>query len=527
MKTRYRNIIIPVLCSLCVCSCDGKLSTKEYSKDFELLDAAIEAFDEVVADEMGEIAYRTAELSSTTDRERMKSACMYLTDAYEKLSVDSLAKYTSMYLEMAETPDEKAQGVLRMSSIAQMKEDFTSSEKLILSIDTTLLSKEVYMEYLKHLESVNYSMFVRAFNAENCNYLNHSDKYYREVLRGLREEYLLVDSTSLKAVLFKVSELRDDKRYPEAMEYLLANEAGFTTLSQKVQYNRYKAVLYEFLGDEKMRLHALIASEYYAFQLPTYDHLSLISISRRLLTMGDLERSSKYISLAEEYALKHKQVARMANAGKASRKILAAVNKERKQNQYKLYAAIGFLSLVSLLLVLLLYYSIVMRRRLALAHSLLKESDMIKDNYLFKYMAQSVEYLQKAEQYHKELRKLSKTDKEMLFAKLRMPSEFETDRKEFYRVYDRNFILLFPNFLNNINALMKEDCRYELNSNGTMPVELRVLSVIKLGMTDSQQISTFLNYSLSTVYTYRSRAAEKSIYSRDEFEEELLKMPLQ
>ena len=42
-------------------------------------------------------------------------------------------------------------------------------------------------------------------------------------------------------------------------------------------------------------------------------------------------------------------------------------------------------------------------------------------------------------------------------------------------------------------------------------------------MLDSNKIAHFLNYSLATIYNYRSRITNKSIHDKDQFNELLMK----
>lgn len=526
-RTKKSVLALAVACLLPFASCSLRTGGgRQYEPSLKELDAAIDSFEVMVSARKQWLKTRAADMSQARDSAALKSICAEMMEGYEFLSIDSLSKYTSIYSSLARTADEKAVAAISLSRICQYKEDFISSEEVAMGIDTTGLSRPVRLDVIDLVESVNYSMYVRAFNADSRTYLNRPEQYYRETLRNIRTHYLSLDSTSTRAQLIRVSELRDDKHYEQALDLLLSSEACFVTATQKTAFYRYKSVLYDFLKMDDERLEALIRSEIYCLQTPSYDHLSLISVARMLSERGDLEHASKYISIAEQYSRRLKNMARMANAGKNSERILAKVNQVRRKNQQRLYIMIGVLSLVTAVLLLSLVVIVRIRRRMAETNARLKESDLIKDNYLFKYMALSVDYLQKGEEYHKSLRKLARTDNEALLARLRLPSDFETERKEFYKMYDRHFLLLFPDFLEGVNKLMKDDCKFVLNSNGTMPVELRVLSVIRLGMTDSQQISQFLNYSLSTVYTYRSRSADKSLYGREEFEKRLMEIQI-
>ena len=74
-----------------------------------------------------------------------------------------------------------------------------------------------------------------------------------------------------------------------------------------------------------------------------------------------------------------------------------------------------------------------------------------------------------------------------------------------------------------LNALLKEDQRVGQNlPTGKLTNELRVFALIRLGVTESADISKFLKKSPSTIYNYRVKLRNASIYSNEEFENRLM-----
>ena len=57
-----------------------------------------------------------------------------------------------------------------------------------------------------------------------------------------------------------------------------------------------------------------------------------------------------------------------------------------------------------------------------------------------------------------------------------------------------------------------------------MTPELRIFALIRLGITDSSKIATFLHYSTNTIYNYRTRVRNKAIVPRETFEEKVMKI---
>lgn len=52
--------------------------------------------------------------------------------------------------------------------------------------------------------------------------------------------------------------------------------------------------------------------------------------------------------------------------------------------------------------------------------------------------------------------------------------------------------------------------------------EMRIFALIRLGITDSERIALFLNYSVNTINTYKTRVKNKSLVNNDEFEQHIM-----
>lgn len=52
--------------------------------------------------------------------------------------------------------------------------------------------------------------------------------------------------------------------------------------------------------------------------------------------------------------------------------------------------------------------------------------------------------------------------------------------------------------------------------------EMRIFALIRLGITDSERIALFLNYSVNTINTYKTRVKNKSLVNNDEFERHIM-----
>lgn len=87
--------------------------------------------------------------------------------------------------------------------------------------------------------------------------------------------------------------------------------------------------------------------------------------------------------------------------------------------------------------------------------------------------------------------------------------------------FDNAFLHLFPNFIDDFNALLREDEKIEIQGEYTLNTTLRIFALIRLGIDDSSKIADFLHYSVNTIYNYRARIKSAAINRREDFEQKV------
>ena len=96
----------------------------------------------------------------------------------------------------------------------------------------------------------------------------------------------------------------------------------------------------------------------------------------------------------------------------------------------------------------------------------------------------------------------------------------ELEWKSFYNVFDTTFLSLFPTFVTDLNNLLRSDAQPFSLVKGSLSAELRIYALIRLGIDSTDEISSLLRYSRSTIYAYRSRTRLKAIEPQS-FEEDV------
>lgn len=161
--------------------------------------------------------------------------------------------------------------------------------------------------------------------------------------------------------------------------------------------------------------------------------------------------------------------------------------------------------------------------RLQLTNQNLAEVNYIKEAYIGRFLDLCSTYIGKLDTYRRSLNKKAMNGQtEELFRELKSTQFVEEELEEFYANFDTAFLRLFPDFVQEFNALLAEGEEVMLKPGELLNTELRIFALIRLGITDSNKIAQFLRYSLKTIYNYRTKMRNKARGVRDDFEQEVM-----
>ena len=342
-------------------------------------------------------------------------------------------------------------------------------------------------------------------------------------------------------------------KYAEALRELLP----FTPTGDgrfDAGYHYTIAEAYYHMGRIEEARHYYTLAAISDMQSDTREYIALRKLAVILFQSGDIDRAYHYLTLCMADA-------KACNARLRILEILdtfPVVNEaylEKKQQQQRVIT--GVLIAISLLVVSLIFaiFSVLKQKKalqqaqtdLAYANSqlnevnrtlveyneemkrqnqLITETSYLKEAYITQYMDQCSSYLEKMESFRKRLRQLLSAGKtkEIQQALTSYNQEVETELAEFYDSFDTTFINLFPTFVEDFNALLREDEQVQLKPGQKLNTELRVFALIRLGITDSTKIAHFLRYSVTTIYNYRTRMRNRARGDRDELEKQVMEI---
>lgn len=353
------------------------------------------------------------------------------------------------------------------------------------------------------------------------------DRNYSDSLTTYRNAYIKRDTLSYEGRKLMAQSLRDKGDHGRALEIFKScfektSGADYHQLTS-IAYNM--ALLYGLRGDNDNKKIWLAKSAIYDFKAPNRDFLSLYELALTLYWGKDYRRAGRYISTHLENVYAGDFQAQIIRSSDAQNVIIEAALRAEREKQTALATAISILGILAFLI----FWLLLIRHRQAIklskakaqleeVNAALSNANKIKDNYVFRYMDLSVKYLDKIEENRHKLRQIARSQgTDALLKELRNAANY-ADYKEFYRIFDQTLLGVFPGFVDGVNALLREDARFECRPGSALPTEIRILASIRLGIDESPHIASFLKCSLSTVYTYRAKMRNQALCPKDEFE---------
>ena len=98
---------------------------------------------------------------------------------------------------------------------------------------------------------------------------------------------------------------------------------------------------------------------------------------------------------------------------------------------------------------------------------------------------------------------------------------YAQNTKLFHQNFDAAFLNIYPGFVEAVNALLRPDEQIVVDENERLSSDLRLLALMRLGITDNAQIASILRTNVTTIYSYRSRLRSRAI-DKATFEDDVM-----
>lgn len=473
-----------------------------------------------------------------------------LFEEYEAYICDSARHYINLNIGIARQngrQDWLNESILKKVHVLATSGLYAEAVELLETIDKRQLSDDMLIDYYMAFENIYLYHAEYAQDDEyRPEYLNKMNAYRDSVLR-------IVPKGTYRYVIIKGPVLVDRNRQKDAEELL--NNFLLKLSSNTREYAIVTSILafvYQLDNQPEMQKISLAKSAIADIKGVVKENNSLRALAELLYREGDVERANNYMKKSMADASLYNARLRNVQASKMLPMIDYSYQLEKEMQHKKLQIFLGVISLLSVFLIFTIGYIFRQMKKLAKArlevvcannelkklnadlleanrlqkqmNDSLTETSRIKEEYIGRFLGLCSAYIDKLETYRRMLNKKAASGKvEELYKTLKSTQFIDDELKEFYLNFDNSFLSIFPDFVECFNNLLPEGEAIVPKQGERLTTEMRIFALIRLGITDSAKIASFLRYSITTIYTYRSKLKNKSLY-RDDFEERVIKI---
>lgn len=536
----------------------GALAQDDFQKTLEQIDVAIDVSPQKVTEYENQIAETRRQYQHATKLDEKFRLAFELYEQNKSFMNDSAVYYLTEAEKWAEQAGNKAQvGNCRALQAFQCSTVGYYNEALafLKRIDKAQLDSMGLRNYYQS------QMHVYGELGYYSNIPSMKEDYFR--LQGLYRDSLfsVVDHQDPDYMMWRIYQLQDQKRMEEARK--LSDQWVERVSPGSRDYAiacYYRSLASETDDDRKYWLAQSALSD---VRHAVMDQASLLALADQLNADGDLDRSYRYIRFTWDCnnrfntRMRSWQIAPILNvieknyqsAMEHNTKVLRmsiivvsilallllgvllflhrrnrqldAARSELKQSNDELASANGQLSSLNSLLSTL-------NAQLSTVNSQLSEANNVKEEYIGRFMSLCSHYIDKLDDYRKMVnKKMKNKELDELFQISKSTELKEREMEELLQNFDSVFLHLFPNFVDEFNALLQPEMQIRPKEENRLVTELRIFALIRLGIEDSSKIAEFLHYSVNTIYNYRARIKNGALDNRESFERrvKLLGMP--
>ena len=383
-------------------------------------------------------------------------------------------------------------------------------------------------------------------------FANFAKRYSPQLSKSLTESMLPINDTiyslepdALNRRIIRTNKYLIGEQYQASMDSI-RQEIDAIPADKRTHIYSILAQAYGKLGNKEEELRYLTLTAISDIRQGNTEYMALPILAQRTFELGQNERAYRYLICTLEDANFCKASLRTIEATEIFPIIEHAMAADEKRQSLFKTRTIVILSVLMLLMFVGLYFMHRQHKKLNHTRQLLAQAnndlkvsnlqlkdfnqelisaDKVKEEYIMRYLSRCRRYLGSLESFQRQMYKLMQTRQlEELARQLKSTAVINDEQEHFYRDFDEAFLNLYPHFIEKFNKLLREDAQILPKKGELLTTELRIFALIRLGETDSAQIAKFLNYSVTTIYNYRSRTRNNALKDKENFENQVMQL---
>lgn len=494
-----------------------------------------------------------------TSEERYWLNKMYY-DEYSVYNSDSAMIYVDQNLDIADKLNKKewkAEWKIKKSFLLAATGLLKEALDELRNVSSQLLTPELKVEYYGQLMYL-YSHF-RQYSGDNNT--NIREGYYEKEKAYKDSIYAYITPQDPFYLWYKGWKFLGTTE-TESIKKELLNEVERSSLeTRRDAMNAYiLACLYQDSNQQNEYLKYMIYSAMADVKTANKDIASLEELSKTLYELNDIDRAYTYINYCLQNAQLYRNRVRIIGISETQDAIHRAYQERNIRQEARLHTFLFLVSILSIILLIAILYIYMQMKRLAYSRSQLnesnqllnkhvdelsethqllekangqlqslneqlketnaqlRESNYVKEEYIGYVFSICSNYISKLDEFRKSInRKMKAKQFDDIKELTDSPIMAQNELKELYHNFDAIFLHVYPNFVEDFNALLHPDEQILLKDGELLNTELRIYALVRLGINDSVKIAEFLHCSPQTVYNNRLKTRNKAIVPKDEF----------
>lgn len=459
-----------------------------------------------------------------------------LSREYQTFRFDSAFHYSSLFIEKAYasgSPADIARAKTDFANILISAGNFHEAIDTLQSVSIDAVSPLLKAEYYQVLSRGYFDM--ESFSQSN----RFSSIYRQKGADGFDSalHYYPEESWDYQSLDAQKKIKRGENEEAIAIIRDLIHNYHLSNDELAVQYMQLSFV-HGIIGEDDEALRYMVEASIADVRGAKKEAVALLFVANYLFERGEIMKASKYINRALEdiqfYGSNFRlwQVSQFLPVIK-SEHIVTIENQKRKMWFYM--ASLAILALAVLASLAIIFKQLKRNRKanriiektnkqLSMINEELILANRIKEEYVGYYFSVSTQMIEKLEKFKNSVdRKLRRKMYDEIGYDLEQIN-IHREKLYLYNKFDQIFLEIFPDFIRKFNSLLADGKEIRPKKDHLMNTELRIYALIRLGISDNEMISRILDYSVNTIYTYKTKVKKMARPGVEDFEREVMKI---
>lgn len=550
MLVRMKNFILLII-FLLISVTSVSAAENETDSLMRIFDDLLQTYDVQINERQQRINELKFKLDSKLLPEEKYHLNQQLFEEYRPYISDSAIFYQTRNISLAqETGDihllynSKLQLAYFLASIGLYKESVDIQDE----IQEADLTTDLLIDYYKGMMHTYGELSFYSKETELSNRYRQIANKYKDLLKSILphnvDNYLDIIE----------SDYRDARDFTMALKINDLRLKSAPQASQKYALIAFlRSLTYKESGDINMQQSWLLKSAIADLQQGITDNACSWELANIRYKIGDIKRAHRYINYSVNNSTVFNARLRFTQIAEVQSIINKAYLTDKALQEKQMRTSLILISILTLLLLTSVIGIFLQNRRISKANAKtikandelnrlnwelnringeinntnaeLSESNQVKEEYIGHFLSLCSFYIDKMDVYRKSVRKKLQNGQHIeVIEEVKSTDFMDKELKEFYKNFDRSFLRLYPDFVNEFNNLLMDDEKITLKKDELLNTELRIFALIRLGIDNSARIAELLHYSANTIYNYRAKIKNKAKVSRNDFENRVKKI---